>query len=141
MKKQSAIRAEGRLLGLMLLAAITPILPLRGMTQEQNTPVSVGGSTRLAACPDRAIVEHSQTVALMSAPHRTARPLARLMAGTQLFVCERQGEWYGVVVATVEPERCGVSVALERREAYRGGCTAGWILRKDVVVKIHAAPR
>ncbi len=108
--------------------------------QESAAPVSVGGSRRLAACPERAIIERTGQTALMSEPNGTARVKTHLMSGSQLFVCERRGEWLGVVVAAVEPAQCGVSVSIERREPYRGGCASGWVLRDDVVIKGTAVP-
>lgn len=103
--------------------------------QEQATPVIVGGSKRLAACPERAIIERQGHTALMSEPNRAARVKNSLMSGSQLFVCERRGDWLGVVVATVDPVQCGVSVSIERREPYHGGCASGWVLRDDVVIQ------
>lgn len=141
MKKHSVARAHGRLVWSTLITTVVSIVPLDSIAQEQNIPVTIGGSIRLAACPERALVERSPHIDLMPVPDRTARPRTRLVPGTQLFVCERQGEWLGVVVTNVEPEKCGVSVSIERREPYRGGCTSGWILRNDAVIKIHAVPR
>ena len=105
--------------------------------EEHVRAVTIGGSARLAACPERAFVADKRRVALLSQPQPMAPRKNYLGSGAQLFVCERLGEWIGVVVAAIEPEKCGVSVAIERREPYRGGCASGWLLRDEVVIKTN----
>lgn len=123
---------------LLALCAIGVVfLQSHGNAQEQVTAVTIGGSARLAACPERALVGGNRKVPLFNQPDSTSHRINYLGSGTQLFVCERRGEWLGVVVADVEPEKCGVSVAIERRESYRGGCASGWLLREEVVLEIR----
>ncbi len=109
----------------------------RCVSADDSVAVTIGGSRQLAACPQRASVDGKRIVGLMSSPDHTARRVISIGSGTQLFVCERRGDWLGVVVAAVEPKACGVSVAMERREPYRGGCASGWVLLTEVVIKTN----
>jgi hypothetical protein len=138
MKVLSLERKQIMLVIVVLGAYVTVAYQHKIHAQEQATQVTVGGSKRLAACPERAIIERRGYTALMTQPNRAARVKTNLMSGAQLFVCERQGEWLGVVVAAVEPVQCGVSVSIERREPYRGGCASGWVLRDNVIVQVPA---
>jgi hypothetical protein len=124
----------------ILVLALIGALSCHGvLAQESSVPVTVGGSKRLAACPERATVERRPHIALMSEPDAASRASTSLAPGTQLFVCDRHASWLGVVVAAVEPAQCGVSLAIERREPYRGGCISGWVQREDVVIKTSGA--
>lgn len=135
------IKRKQIMLVMIALGAYISVVDLPKIhAQESATPVSVGGSKRLAACPERAFIERTEKTALMTEPNRTARVKTYLMSGSQLFVCERRGEWLGVVVAAVEPAQCGVSVSIERRESYRGGCASGWVLRDEVLIRGTAVP-
>lgn len=110
------------------------------LAEDLSVSVTIGGSKRLAACSERARVEGGRKVSLMRGPDRTSQRVIYLPSGTQLFVCERRGEWLGVVVAAVDPETCGVSVSIERREPYRGGCASGWVLQAEVVLSGEQKP-
>lgn len=128
-------RKQTVLVMVALVTRITVAYQHKTYAQEQVASVTVGGSKRLAACPERAIIERPRQTALRTEPNNAARVKTNLMSGSQLFVCERRGDWLGVVVAAVDPEQCGVSVSIERREPYRGGCVSGWVLRGDVVIQ------
>lgn len=138
MRQMRLARIGGSSLAMGMVVSFVAQSPLRA--QEDFVPVTIGGSKRLAACPERALVGGVRQVSLMRGPDRTTRRAIYLPSGTQLFVCERHGEWLGVVVAAVDPETCGVSVSIERREPYRGGCASGWVLQTEVVLSGEQKP-
>ena len=115
---------------LLVLGAVQNMIS----AEERAVSVTIGGSSRLAACSERAVIDGGRVVALMSGPDHEARRITSLASGSQLFVCEHRGDWLGVVVAAVDPETCGVSLSQAQREPYRGGCVSGWLLRSDVVL-------
>lgn len=63
------------------------------------------------------------------APGSRSKERDRIANGNQLWLCDKSGEWYGVVYQKPgDPELdCGVSSPIGFISAYRGPCRFGWV--------------
>ncbi|WP_185983160.1 integron [Aureimonas mangrovi] len=91
-------------------------------------PVRFGGDPVAAACATRAVLGESEAreglVDIRSGPTGTFRVLERLPAGTEVYRCDENGTFVGIVYGEGD---CGVEEPLDRRAAYRGPCASGWV--------------
>jgi hypothetical protein len=113
-------------------------------------PVTIGeDGPRLDACGALGVVGRlgaGQALDLRAAPFADARSLARLSQGARLHICTRSldQKWLGVVMppetlvgsgdnqTAPAPVDCGVSSPVDRKQAYDGPCTSGWVSSAQV---------
>jgi hypothetical protein len=75
-----------------------------------------------------------QGLSVRSAPFAEAKALAQLAEGARVHVCTRSidQKWLGVVIPPpvtegAAPTDCGVREPVDRKQAYAGPCTSGWV--------------
>ena len=130
-----------------VLAALVLALPVaaredgRGAgTPVPETPVQVGGSPDLDACPTVATVAASDLstpgeAAVLTAPDRADDVLDRVPTGHLVRLCEDRGEWVGIVYRAGEGAGdCGVSSPSVEERAYDGPCRSGWMRASRLAV-------
>src|SRR5215475_645071 len=99
-------------------------------------PVMIGGERDLDACGAVGVVsgldaKAASTVAVRSGPGRQFERIARLTAGTRVWLCDHKGHWIGVVYGPNDQD-CGVSTPYDKRRPYTGPCAANWVFAKYV---------
>jgi hypothetical protein len=68
---------------------------------------------------------------LMSRPIFLAREIAKITPGTGLLLCDRSGDWLGVIVL-VEGVECIDRSDRRVPRSYLGPCRSGWLRSEDV---------
>lgn len=76
-------------------------------------------------------------LAIRAAPFAEAQETGRLAEGARAHVCTRSldQKWLGIVVppSMEAPDmECGVSGPVERKQAYQGPCSSGWVSSASV---------
>ena len=114
--------------GLMLAATI----PAFAQTSP-SVPVRVGGDWEFPACSKRGTINGSQvsgdSVPVNSTPTPSRRPIGRLPVGSEVYMCDENGTFVGVVYGDGD---CGLDEPIERRAAYRGSCSSGWVHNRSI---------
>jgi uncharacterized protein YraI len=59
--------------------------------------------------------------------------IGKLHNGEQIYICQRQGEWLGIVYPG-DDERCYDSTEFGTTGIYPGPCASGWVHRNWVVL-------
>ena len=103
-----------------------------------KVPVMVGGSTEIDACGSLGAVhglpgKPNSFLAVRSGPDTKYTLIDRLYNGAQVYFCDTQGEWIGIVYQT-STQDCGVSSPLPKSQSYKGPCKSGWAHRKWLTV-------
>jgi hypothetical protein len=105
-------------------------------------PVIIGeDGPRMDACGGVGMVMRG-TLQLRAAPFNDARTLDTLAEGERMYICTRSLDqrWLGVVLpprasakaatgnaVEAAPVDCGVTSPVDRKQAYDGACTNGWV--------------
>jgi len=75
-------------------------------------------------------------LAVREAPTTDARQIDTLGDDAPLYVCDRQGQWYGIVYlpdgTLGEPGQCGLENPVGSPRAYAGACLTGWVSSRYV---------
>lgn len=75
-------------------------------------------------------------LAVREAPSTDATRIDELEDDAPIFVCDRQGPWYGIVYLSDgtlgEPGECGLENSVGSPQAYSGACLTGWVFSKYV---------
>ena len=58
--------------------------------------------------------------------------LDRLSPKRQVWICERKGQWLGVVYGATKDTDCKIIVQNSRRHAYAGPCQSGWVAKRYI---------
>ena len=115
---------------LCLLAASIFAATAAAQTTGRGTPpvpVTVGGDGIVDACSLGLIIGLDDP-AVRTGPGTRFRAVDTRKNGQKVNVCGERGSWYAVVYhPSGEPENCGVSTPLPKRQIYRGPCRSGWI--------------
>ncbi len=115
----------------LLFALLAGALPAAAQTSP-SVPVRVGGDWEFAACTKRGTVNASEGrefVPVNSTPTPSMRPIGRLPVGTEVYLCDENGTFVGVVYGDGD---CGLDEPIERRAAYRGACASGWVHNRSI---------
>ncbi len=117
---------------------------LAAAASAQTRPVMIGGDPNLDACSSFYRVEGLNPrgdgfLSVRSAPGVSSPETDRLVNNTYVTVCDRAGDWYGIVYRNRanDPnasDGCGVSSPVPRKRAYAGPCRSGWVHRRWVRV-------
>ena len=108
-------------------------------TTTMNAPhqdVMLGGNPTLDACSTYARVAGLRDVAgnflaLRSHPSTQGDMLAKLSNNQELWVCDEQGDWHGVIILDTTQD-CGNSSPIAVRKPYTGPCKSGWVYGKFI---------
>lgn len=120
---------------LFLLLAAGTILPSLAAAQQArpSVPVRVGGDWEFAACAERGTINGTEArgdlVPVNSTPTPSQRPIGRLPVGTTVYMCDTNGTFVGVVWGETD---CGLGEPIERRAAYTGACSSGWVHNRSI---------
>ena len=112
---------------IVLLVASTTV------TATDVVSVTIGaGGPNVDACPSFA--ELNKLTIVHKGPSTGFSEVTRLKPGTQLHVCghTKNGLWTSVVLALDGVTDCKVSSPVAQPHFYRGPCTSGWVLTKNV---------
>ena len=75
-------------------------------------------------------------LAVREAPTTDAKQIDKLDDDTPLFVCDRQGDWYGIVYlgdgTLGAGDECGLANSVGAVRAYSGRCLTGWVYSRYV---------
>jgi hypothetical protein len=116
-----------------LLALAAPLLGASSVAHAgDSVPVMVGGQGDVDACGSVAVVTGLKAtgdgfLAVRSGPAVAYSMLAKLHNGHQVYVCQEQNGWIGIVYSTGGGLDCEVASPMANRQAYRGRCASGWV--------------
>lgn len=84
------------------------------------------------SCPDTGEVRGlnprgDNFLSVRAGPNVRARELDRLRQGEQVMICDRVGQWWGVVYSRTPGADCNIVPSATRRTAYAGPCRSGWV--------------
>ena len=70
-----------------------------------------------------------QSLPVLAAPAGSAEVIDRIEAGRGVSMCQKVGDWMGVVYApdADDPIDCGTGSPVPTRRAYEGPCRSGWV--------------
>lgn len=75
--------------------------------------------------------EEDDFLSVREAPSIEATRIDELADDAPVFVCDRQGQWYGIVYLSDgtlgEPDECELADAVPSPRAYAGPCLTGWV--------------
>jgi hypothetical protein len=126
-------RAPNLRLAWCFLAFAGPLLGVPALAYAgDRVPVMVGGQAELDACDSVAVVTGLKAtgdgfLAVRSGPAVAYSMLAKLHNGHQVYVCQEQNGWIGIVYSTGGTLDCEVASPMAKRQAYRGRCASGWV--------------
>lgn len=126
-----AVRAMCLALGAVALLAAVSAGPRPSRSDDvDRVPVMIGGDANFDACDALGTVSGlksapDNTLSVRSGPGRAFDRLDGLVAGTRVWLCDRKGDWVGVVYGPAD--RCGVAMPSPERRAYAGPCASGWV--------------
>lgn len=123
----------GGLLGLTLVAAFAQNLPTR-----PQLPIMIEASGDMDACGATGIVKgldpHGDGfLAVRASPSAQAPQIDRLYNGETIYLCNQQGDWYGVVYSK-DRRDCNVSTSWPKTLPYTGPCRSGWAHKKWIEI-------
>jgi hypothetical protein len=116
-----------------LLSGLAGLLALASMAHAADSvPVMVGGETDLDACSSVGVVTGLKAdgdgfLAVRAGPSAAYPMLAKLHNGHQVFMCQSQSGWIGIVYTPGGGLDCEVASVIAKRQAYRGRCASGWV--------------
>jgi len=128
---------EGRRRGVMLaiVAGLTAgwlvSPPTSLLAGESTVAVNVGGEAELDACGSvgevyRLNPDGDNFLAVRAGPG-SAHPMKdKLHSKTQVYMCDQNGAWVGIVYGPDNVD-CGVSSPIAERQSYAGACASGWV--------------
>jgi hypothetical protein len=121
----------------LLLAAVLGAgawLDLEASAQADDAQsVLVGGEEAIDACSSLGQVVGLRSggdnyLSVRAAPDQSRTELDRLGAEALVHICDKAGEWLGIVYSPGdEVDDCGVSAPSPARAAYKGPCRSGWV--------------
>lgn len=92
-----------------------------------SKPVVISTSDLDDTCGAVAIINVEQA-SIFTRPSRLSRTLSALGPGTKVYLCDKMGNWFGVVV-----QKIGINcITSEKNEIYTGKCLAGWVHKSDI---------
>lgn len=70
-------------------------------------------------------------LSVREAPTTDAKRIGQLDGDTPFYVCDRQGDWFGIVYLSDgtlgDPDECGLANSVGSPRAYSGACLTGWV--------------
>lgn len=104
---------------------------------QEAIPVQVGGEPTLDACGGYGAVtgldpQGDNFLSVRAGPGTRHARIDRLGPDRPLWLCDRKGNWIGVVYATEPDQDCRVSAPQATRAPYDGPCKSGWVYEKYV---------
>ncbi len=114
------------------VAIVAMVAALSGAVAGDNTvPVHVGGEAEYDACGSVGAVYRlnpngDNFLAVRSGPGSAHVMIDKLHSNDQVYLCDENGAWIGIVYGGDNSE-CGVSSPIAQRQPYAGGCTSGWV--------------
>lgn len=141
--KRSTRRKGAFVTWVALAAAIAPA----HAQQVPQVPVMVGDDVPvdIASCSLAVVTgldpQGDNFLAVRSGPGSSNAQIDALHTGDQVYVCDGNGRWMGVVYPTNRnmesgTGQCGVPAPVSPRQAYRGPCDSGWVY--DAYIQIIA---
>jgi hypothetical protein len=108
-------------------------------TMRPEVPIVIEASDDTDACNASGIVKgldpHGDGfLAVKSAPSLQALRIDKLYNGERVYLCNRQGDWYGVVYSK-ERQDCNVSTPWPHTLPYTGPCRSGWAHRNWIAAE------
>lgn len=108
-------------------------LSFEALAVMPSVPVRIGGDVDRPACAERGVLGGPEVrqgrVEVRSGPTGSFGVIARLDEGTAVFVCDENGTHIGIIFGDGP---CGIEETMQRRTAYRGTCSSGWVHNRAV---------
>ncbi|NNF80350.1 MAG: integron [Rhizobiales bacterium] len=107
------------------------LLPTSARAGDSGVAVKVGGEAELDACGSvgevhRLNPDGDNFLAVRIGPG-SAHPMKdKLKSKTQVYMCDQNGAWIGIVYGPDDAD-CGVSSPIAERQSYSGACASGWV--------------
>ncbi|MCP5082458.1 MAG: integron [Alphaproteobacteria bacterium] len=114
-----------------LVASWSVSLPTSSHAGDSGVAVKVGGEIDLVACGSEGEVyrlnpDGDNFLAVRIGPG-SAHPMKdKLTSKTQVYMCDQNGAWVGIVYGPDDAD-CGVSSPIAERQSYAGACASGWV--------------
>ncbi len=99
----------------------------------------VGGEAEYDACGSTGRVVSLNSagdnfLAVRQGPAGTHKMIDKLHTGNDVYMCDEQGDWIGIVYSADGDQDCGVSSPIARKQAYSGSCKSGWVHKRFITV-------
>ncbi len=114
---------------------LTPVNPNSVQTLG-NVPVMIGGEAEFDACGGVGEIigldpNGDNYLSVRALPSSTGKEIDRLPNGSQMYLCDEQQDWLGIVYPIGD---CGVMTPVARRQPYSGVCKSGWVSKRYVIL-------
>ena len=105
--------------------------PVISMAGDNSVAVQVGGEAELDACGSvgevyRLNPDGDNFLAVRAGPGSAHQMTDKLHSKTQVYMCDQNGAWIGIVYGPDDAD-CGVSTPIAERQSYAGVCASGWV--------------
>ena len=112
-----------------------PVGPVERSANVTERPVRIGfDGPRFDACAGYGVVANlnptgENYLPVRAAPAGSASETDRLEAGRGVAMCQKVGDWFGIVYApeSEEPVDCGTGSPVASVRRYEGPCRSGWV--------------
>ena len=116
---------------LTLVAGLGVALTAGSQAGDTGVAVKVGGEAELDACGSvgevyRLNPDGDNFLAVRAGPGSAHRMMDKLTSSTQVYMCDQNGAWVGIVYGP-DGVDCGVSSPIAQRQSYAGACASGWV--------------
>ncbi len=121
------------------VAACALVSVLSGAVAGDNSvPVRVGGEAEFDACGSVGAVYRlnpngDNFLAVRSGPGSAHVMIDKLYSNEQVFLCDQNGAWMGIVYGR-DTADCGVGSPIADRQPYAGQCASGWVHSRYIKV-------
>ena len=104
-----------------------------------EVPIVLGHEPDLDACGAAGVVagfrhDGDGFLAVRSGPGTGYRKLDEIYNGQTVFVCDQQGQWYGIVYSDDAYDGCNVTSPWPVVQPYTGPCRSGWAHRDWITI-------
>jgi len=132
------LKATGiQLAAMAMVLSVFSFLPETTSAQSRGVAVMMGGEADFDACGITGKVvglnpNGDNFLAVRRGPAGTYQMIDKLHTGNNVYMCDQQGDWIGIVYDISGNEDCGVSSPVAAKQAYSGNCKSGWVHRNYI---------
>lgn len=123
-------------LHLTLIAALLSAMP--AFAQDERA-VMIGGDVTLDACGGYGQVsgldpDGANVLSVRAGPGRRFARIDRIGTAQTVWICEREGDWLGVIYSRDDTLYCGINTPISLRAPYDGPCDTGWVFARYITI-------
>jgi len=133
------VATRKRFTAIAVVLSMVSFLPQTTSAQSNSVPVLIGGEADFDACGSNGRVvglnrAGDNFLAVRRGPASRHKMIDKLHTGDDVYICDEQGSWIGIVYGISGNQDCGVSTPVARRRAYNGRCKSGWVHKNYIAM-------